>query len=139
MSSLSQVIGRQWALLSLAAIIVCCYVLLNAVGLFVLGGRAKSAEIVIFVAPVLALPFFLSFALSPSVASVLLWLDFLILHVGYVVNDWPHFSNLITALRMDWPLLLVAVLTQMAASRERKYSAISLNSSSPIIPQTKDR
>lgn len=126
MSTVSQVVTRNGLTLSAAAITTFCYVLLNAVGLFVLGGRARGVEVLIFVAPVLALPFFLSFIWSVSVASILLWADFVVLHVGYLLNDWPHVSTLITALQSDWPLLLVAILMQIVAAREQKHSCTPL-------------
>lgn len=103
-------------LLSIAAIAVTGYFLLNAAGLFVLGGRTKGVEIIYFIAPVLVLPCFLAGLRSLHLASALLWIDFALVHLSYIAIDWPHYQTSITAFRSDWPLLLIALLMQLAAS-----------------------
>ena len=125
MSSVNRAIIRKRVLVGLTGMILLPYTFLNGVGLLVLMNTIKGlSEVAVFVAPVLSLPLYFIFLWSPSKASVAIWLNFLILHLGYLLIDWPHWLTIITALRLDWPLLLSAVLLRLAAVQERRGNRI---------------
>ena len=106
----------KWILIGLVGALLLPYTLLNGVGLFVGVGRIRGAlEIVVFVAPIFAFPLYLVSIWSTYRASLLIGLNFCVLHLGYFLIDWPHWGTLVEALRIDWPLLLSCILLYAAA------------------------
>jgi hypothetical protein len=70
-------------------------------------------------APIAPLMLYLIVFRSALAASIVVWLNFLVLHIAYLLVDWPHLMTVIEALRLDWPLLLSGILLQLAANQER--------------------
>ena len=120
MSPIKRIVLQRRVLVGFAGIILLPYALLNGMGLFFLWNSIHNLlEAVVFMAPVVALPLYFMFLWSTPIASVVIWLNFLILHLGYFMIAWPHWAASVTALRVDWPLLLSAILLQFGANQEK--------------------
>jgi hypothetical protein len=106
-------------LVALAGAIVLPYTLLNVAGLIGVDRIQGILDVILLVAPILAFPLYLVCFWSARKSSILLALNFCILHLGYFSVDWPHWATLLEALRIDWPLPCCSILLYVAALRNR--------------------
>jgi hypothetical protein len=117
--------------LSVAGLLLLAYTCLHFFGLMILMNRITGVlGFVMFFAPLFAFPIYLVSFWSRSKASALLLVNFLIVHICYVLAAWPDWGTVIEALRIDWPLIAGALLLWLTA---KKWSDSALPKASNIL------
>lgn len=113
--------------LCLAGVLLFGYTCLHFVGLMILMNRITGVVgFTMFLAPVFAFPIYLVSYWSLSKASILLWVELLIVHTSYVLAGWPGLTAILEPLRLDWPLIVGATLLWLTG---KKWEASTLRRS----------
>jgi hypothetical protein len=112
------------ATLSLSVVLTVLYCIFNLGGLFALGGRSSGAEQLFLVLPVLTPLIMLICLVSVGSAALVMWLVFAVIHSYYWSLSHWDLHEVLSLLRFEWPLYIVALLLTIVARQDNSRKVL---------------